>query len=333
MIAAAALIAGCGAAAAAKTSTGGAAASAAKGYARTPTSPGPVNPNAIPLGDGYVSTTPRVGYVDSCVTKFTGIGGARTDGPWIDAETKTWSERTKIHVSGMVSWPDATYSVKVKGSKRVIEFDDLPVDHTSGTFPIQSSDPAYQYDQNGNHLASQSFDWTLPLNPTPAHKPSCTPGGPIGVLDDGVALFNALDGEGRDAGAHEVLDACGGHPDPTDVYHHHDIPPCILSRVRNGTTKLVGYALDGYGIYVVKSANGTLPTNTDLDRCHGTTSVVPWNGKRRRIYHYVATLEYPYAVGCFHGTPISVGGGGGSGPPGGGGGPTGGGGPPGPPGA
>ena len=305
ILAAGALIAGCGGAAAADT---GHATSAAIHYARTPTSTGPINPNAIPLGDGYVSTTPKVGYVDSCVTKFGAVGGARTDGPWIDTKTKTWSEVTKIHVSGMVHWPDAVYSVKVHGSKRVIKFDDLPVDHTSGTFPIQSSDPAYQYDQNGNHLAKQAFDWVLPLNPKAARKPSCTPGGPIGALDDGVALFNALDGEGRDAGAHEVLDACGGHPNPADIYHHHDVPPCILNKVRNGTTKLVGYALDGYGIYVVKSANGTLPTNTDLDACHGITSTVQWNGRRQRIYHYVATLEYPYTVGCFHGTPISPGG-------------------------
>jgi hypothetical protein len=304
-ILAGALLAGCGGAAAANT---GQATSAGIHYARTPTSPGPINPGAIPLGDGYVSTTPKVGYVDSCVTSFGGIGGARTDGPWIDTKTKTWSEVTKIHVSGMVSWPNAAYSVTAHGSKRTIKFDDLPFDHTSGTFPIQSTDPAYRYDQNGNHLAKQSFHWALPLNPKAAHKPSCTPGGPIGVLDDGVALFNALDGEGRDAGAHEVLDACGAHPNPADIYHHHDVPPCILRQVRDGTTKLVGFALDGYGIYVVKSANGTLPTNTDLDACHGTTSLVEWNGKRRRIYHYVATLEYPYTVGCFHGTPISAGG-------------------------
>ena len=315
MIATAALIAGCGGAAAAATggarSPSTAAATTARSqvhYAKTPTSPGPINPNAIPLGDGYVSRRPKVGYVDSCVTSFGAVGGARTDGPWIDTKTKTWSEKTKIHVSGMVRWPNAAYSVRVAGSRRIIAFDDLPTDHTTGVFPIRSTDPAYKYDQNGNHLAKQSFDWSLPLNPKAARKPSCTPGGPIGVLDDGVALFNALDGKGRDAGAHEVLDACGGHPNPADIYHHHDIPPCILRQVRNGTTKLVGYALDGYGIYVVKLANGTLPTNTDLDRCHGTTSVVEWNGRRRRIYHYVATLEYPYTVGCFHGTPIASGG-------------------------
>ena len=131
------------------------------------------------------------------------------------------------------------------------------------------------------------------------------------MLKDGVVLYNALDGEGRDAGAHEVLDACAGHPDPSNTYHHHDIPPCILSKVKNGTTVLVGYALDGYGIYVVKSANGALPTNTSLDACHGSTSEVVWNGKPTCIYHYVATLEYPYTIGCFHGTPINSGRGGG----------------------
>jgi hypothetical protein len=140
------------------------------------------------------------------------------------------------------------------------------------------------------------------------------------VLDDGVVLYNALDGQGRDAGAHEVLDVCAGHPDPSDTYHHHDVPPCILRGVKNGTTKLVGYALDGYGIYVVKDRSGRLPSNTRLDACHGTTSGVPWNGQMTRIYHYVATLEYPYTISCYHGTPIPSGHGGG---PGGGGGPPG----------
>ena len=28
-----------------------------------------------------------------------------------------------------------------------------------------------------------------------------------------------------------------------------------------------------------------------------------WNGKMRRIYHYVLTAEYPYTLGCFRGKP------------------------------
>ena len=59
-------------------------------YATTVTSAGPINPAAIPLGDGYVSTTPKVGYVDSCQTSFGGIGGAQVDGPGINTAHKFW---------------------------------------------------------------------------------------------------------------------------------------------------------------------------------------------------------------------------------------------------
>jgi hypothetical protein len=209
-----------------------------------------------------------------------------------------------VAVEGAVKWPAAYYRVTVRGGKRVIAFNDLPIDHTTGVFPIRSTDPAFKYDRNPNHIAPHSFDWKLPLHPKLARTASCTNGGQIGVLSDGVVLFNALDGEGRDAGAHEVLDRCQGHPDMSSTYHHHDIPSCILARAPKGRTTLVGYALDGFGIYVEKSVNGTMPGNSELDACHGTTSRVLWDGKLTRIYHYVATLEYPYTVGCFRGTPL-----------------------------
>src|SRR5581483_11726841 len=54
-------IAGCGGAAALATSARSSP-SASAAYATTPSSPGAVNPRAVPLGDGYVSTTPKVGY-------------------------------------------------------------------------------------------------------------------------------------------------------------------------------------------------------------------------------------------------------------------------------
>jgi hypothetical protein len=327
LILAAAVLGGCGSAAAVATQHPGA--GTPNAHATSPASAGSINPRAVPLGDGYVSTTPRAGYVDSCITHFGAEGGAQASGPWIDTASKTWDSLAKIAVEGAVSWPSASYRVTTRGSRRVIRFNDLPTDHTTGTFPIASSDPAFQYDRNPNHIAAQSLDWSLPLNPRAAAKPTCTGGGAIGVLSDGVVLFNALDGEGRDAGAHEVLDRCAGHPDMSSTYHHHDIPPCIVSRARNGRATLVGFALDGYGIYVEKNAHGVMPANTALDPCHGKTSRVPWNGRMVRIYHYVATLEYPYTVACFHGTPITVAhGGGAGGPPGGPSGP-----PTGPPGA
>jgi hypothetical protein len=275
-------------------------------YAATPTSRGPINPAAIPLGDGYRSSTPKVGYVDSCITSFPSVGGAQSEGPWIDTKTRTWDSQTKIAVAGSGSWSDAHYSVTVSGATRTIRTNDLPIDHPTGTFPIATSDPAYAYDHNPNRIGAQSIDWSLPAHPSAAAKPSCTSGGPVGVLNDGVVLYNALDGEGRDAGAHEVLDAWQGHPDMSDTYHHHEVPTFMISAAK-GRSTLVGYALDGYGIYVERSADGQLLTNTDLDACHGRTSRVMWNGALTRIYHYDATLEFPYTVGCFHGTPIHTG--------------------------
>ena len=71
-----------------------------------------------------------------------------------------------------------------------------------------------------------------------------------------------------------------------------------------GASTLVGYARDGYGIYVERDQHGKLLANANLDPCHGRTSVVLWNGKKQSVYHYDATLEYPYTVGCYHGTPV-----------------------------
>jgi hypothetical protein len=319
VLVAAILVGGCGAGAGAvvvsSTSRGSAAASAT-----SLASAGKIDPRALPLGDGYVSTTPKVGYVDSCTRMF-GAGGAENAVPWINTKGRTWNSLAKLTVRGSVSWPSAYYRVTVADGRRRLVFNDLPIDHTTGTFPIAPSDPAYRYDRNPNRVAAQSFSWSLPLRPQAARRPTCTGLGPIGVLDDGVLLFNALDAGGRDAAAHELQDSCGGHPNGMDQYHHHDIPACILGKAPDGRSTLVGYALDGYGIYVEKNRDGGLPTNAELDRCHGKTSTVWWNGRDMRIYHYVATPEYPYTVGCFHGTPITISHtrppGGGSGPPGG----------------
>ena len=146
--------------------------------------------------------------------------------------------------------------------------------HTTGAFPIASSDPAAAYDRNPNSIAAQTVTWSGPLNPKAAAKPTCTPMGPIGVLADGAFLYNALDGEGRDAAAHEVLDLCGGHPDPSSSYHHHDVPSCLLTGAKKSAATLVGYAIDGFGIYVVKDA-GRQPARERRARR------VPRNDERR----------------------------------------------------
>ncbi len=270
-----------------------------------------IDPTAIPLGDGKVSSEPKAGYLDSCKTSFGGRG-APHGGPWIDAATGTWNATSKAHVQGANTWPQAGYTETVDAGTRRITADDLPTKQVTGNFPISRTDPAYQYDRNPNQVVKKVIDLSLPAQPTAAAEVSCVPMGAIGVLKNGVYLFNAIDAAGGDAAAHETQDVCDGHPDGADFYHYHDVPSCLLDAAGTtasgtpeaNTSTLVGYALDGYGIYVERDSAGSLPTDADLDQCHGRTSTVRFNGTEQTIFHYSATREFPYTVGCFHGTPV-----------------------------
>ncbi len=255
----------------------------------------------LPLGDGKVSTRPQVGYVYSCQTHFQG-GGAQHAGDWIHGTT--WDLTAKLSVRGSVTFPDAQFSIETQGAQRIITGNGLPVDTEAGIFPIQRDDPAYQIDRNPNAIESYNVSFALPLNPTMANTPSCVPMGMIGVASNGVAIFNALDDGGRDAVAHEVQDLCDGHPQMSGVYHYHGPSVCLPNQTENNT--LIGYALDGYGIYSIYGADGVEITNADLDECHGTTSEVLWNGESTSIYHYVLTREYPYTIGCYRAAPQRV---------------------------
>lgn len=255
-----------------------------------------VNPKRLPLGDGKYTTYPggaKKGYVYSC-GPHNGGGGAQVNGPWIHG--KTWDSTAKVSVQGSVHWK-SVLKISISGSKLKISGNGLP-SHTTGVFPIAASDPAYRYDRNPNSIQARSFSYSLPANPKVASKPSCV-AGPIAVMLTGALLYDGLDAEGRDAVAHEVQDHCDGHPDPTGSYHYHSLSPC--AKVGKSAT-LVGYALDGFGIY----GGGKSVSTADLDVCHGTTSVVPWRGKRVRMYHYVMTADFPYSLSCFRGTPVRV---------------------------
>jgi hypothetical protein len=266
----------------------------------------PVSETAIPLGDGKLSTSPKIGYEDSCTLTFQG-GGARATVPWIDTSNSTWNLAAKVTVEGTNTWANATHSFTLQGSNRVLTTNDLPNPGATGNFPISRSDPAYQYDTNPNSTEAQAFSWTVPTMPVASSTPLCTGLGPIGVFTNGVVMFNALDGAGRDAGAHEVQDSCDGHPQASGIYHYHDFSACLDTSANSaaGSSTLVGYALDGYGVYLERDGSGNLPTDADLDACHGRTSTVMWDGKSTDMYHYDVTLEYPYFVGCFHGSPAS----------------------------
>lgn len=252
----------------------------------------------LPIGDGKVSSSgAKAGYVYSCSSSFR-TGGADHAGSWINGST--WNAKSKPKVDGSVTWPSAKVSFKLSGSQRIISGNGLPINNIpTGEFPIRAGSTAYQYDRNPNSIKSQSVYYSVPANPTIAASPSCVPMGQIGYMLDGVAVYNALDDGGRDAAAHEVQDKCDGHPQKQGVYHYHSMSDCIKDADKNNT--LVGYALDGFGIFSDRDANGTQYRSSDLDECHGITSKIMWDGKEVSMYHYVLTPDYPYTIGCFRG--------------------------------
>lgn len=258
----------------------------------------------LEVGDGKYFTSPQAGYVFSCQTTFNG-GGATGTGNWMNGDG-TWNSLMKAVVDGSVSWP-YEFTITVQGDRRVFTGNGLP-NHTTGTYPISPSDDAYAVDRNPNSISEQNITVSLPANPTVANQATCV-GGEVGIMLSGVPMFNAFDAQGLDAGANEVQDNCDGHPQQQGVYHYHSLSDCSAD-TSTGHSALMGYAFDGFGIYGYYDEDGTEIINADLDECHGHVGVIEWDGQMVEMYHYHATREFPYTVGCFKGTPSvrSVGG-------------------------
>jgi hypothetical protein len=264
-----------------------------------------VDSTKLPIGDSNVTTSgASIGKLFACSAGNKNAPGASADGPWINTTTKTWDSTTKLAVNGKISWPTAKYSESVSGGYRTLVSNDLPVDYVSGTFPIASDDPSYQYDKNPGKITSTDTTVKLPENGTVASSPTCLPEGPVGMLKNGVLTYSSLDGKGQDAVAHESQDVCDGHPAMTE-YHYHQIPSCIRNAT-SGTSTVVGWIADGFPIVIERDASGALPTNADLDECHGRTSDILIDGKTVNTYHYSATLEFPYFIGCYKGTATRI---------------------------
>jgi hypothetical protein len=249
----------------------------------------------LTVGDGKISSAPKRGYVMSCQQHFSKNGpGAFASGDWLQG--KLWYPSRKPTVDGAVVWKGGGLKVTLNGKNRVLSGNSLP-DHTTGVYPVARSDDAYSYDRNPNKITKAARSLTLPATPTEASAASCLPMGLIGVALTGVAIYNALDARGEDAGAHEIQDNCSGHPEHSGEYHYHTASKCMTSK-----DGLIGYALDGFGIYAGK-VNGKTLSTADLDACHGIVSEVEWDGKMVKMYHYQLTADYPYTLGCFKGKP------------------------------
>ena len=120
------------------------------------------------------------------------------------------------------------------------------------------------------------------------------------------------------------LDQSNAHVQPNGAYHYHSVPTGLISQLE-GDTVQIGYAADGFKIYVSKSGkykpsyvlkrgtrssgpggayDGTYTQDFlykagsgQLDECNG----MEYSGQ----YAYFATQEFPYIPRCWKGTPDS----------------------------
>jgi hypothetical protein len=256
----------------------------------------------LPVGDSKdITDKAKTGYVFACNGYAQNLssnqGGAGSRGPWFANNNTQYDINKKLHVQGSMTW-QASFSNKVSGATRTITTNDLP-DHTTGVFPISPTDPAYAYDRNPNSIKGQTLTYSLKAGPSYGN-PQCM-GGEAGIMLTGVALFNAFDAGGRDAGAWEIQDSCSGHPQKDGEYHYHTLSSCIKDI---SVKTVIGYALDGFPITGPQVGNNNILTTSDLDECHGLSSQVILDGKNVISYHYVMTQDFPYSVSCFRSTPI-----------------------------
>jgi hypothetical protein len=255
------------------------------------------------LGDDYLTTTaPEKGYLYSCNAKNPNAPGSNTDKlTWVDFARNTWDFFEKLWLpEGSFKTPAGTYKETVADNTRTITSNNLPVDGKIGDWPMSDYPILTEIDRNPGIPSSGQFSASYPTDPSEADSPSCVSLGPIGITKNGVVIYNAADARGEDAVAKEIVDIFGGHPAMTD-YHYHFIPERLDNKfLSDGHSDVVGYINDGFPIHGYKGSMGIEMTNKDLDMCHG-------HNHGALGYHYHATIEYPYTVGCYFGIPASGG--------------------------
>ncbi len=124
---------------------------------------------------------------------------------------------------------------------------------------------------------------------------------------DGIGL--AFNGVGFDppTSVQAILDAhtlaprddCGGHVNSHKVYHYHATKGCSKENAQEDEhPPMLGYVLDGFGIYALLDESGNEPNG--LDECRG-------HSDDKRGYHsHAGKPGDNKIIACFRGEPGSI---------------------------
>jgi hypothetical protein len=189
------------------------------------------------------------------------------------------------------------------GKELIVHTRNLP-NHPTAMFP----DGRGIIDGNPNYIQESDRTYYLPLEPVKNTKAAAMnktnsnralPMGPIGFAINGVAFFNPFDMDGVDAV--DLMDRCCGHPSPDYMYHYHKYPVCVKSPFvddGDGHSPLIGFALDGFGIYGPYVAKGLMAKD---DKVNPLDSFNMRYDAERGWHYHVTPGRYPYIIGGFGG--------------------------------
>lgn len=164
-------------------------------------------------------------------------------------------------------------------------------------------------DEYRNHCVECAIEYTngpveqtvlIPVEPVPVANPTEVGRDHVGLTLNGVIFEAPAPVEAiLSANTIAAFDDCGGHINPVEGYHYHAATGCTeATNEEDGHAALLGYALDGYGIYAMLSPSGE--EDFDLDECRGHTDDV-------RGYHYhAASAAENMFIGCFYGETGSI---------------------------
>jgi hypothetical protein len=200
-------------------------------------------------------------------------------------------------------------------------------DHETGDFPNSG---------NPNTISAQDIEKTFTLSPSKNSTITESGGIEFGIALNGI-IFEPLTAEywNNDQSSGWNLewstnnlgfDFNNAHVQPDGTYHYHGSPTSLLAMVDGKAQTLIGYAADGFPLYIenlsssyrIKSGirasgpggnyDGTYVQDYeyveglgDLDQCNGIISATPEYPSG--IYHYVITETFPFISRCFYGIP------------------------------
>ena len=151
---------------------------------------------------------------------------------------------------------------------------------------------------NPNQATAKNYRFFIPKNPKLLDVPYriTEKTQEIGIALNGVVIAGPYDSQDKIAPYNRVVDECSSHADPQGMYHYHFSPLCLKNSKGDavGASPLnqVGWSFDGFKIYGLADRKKHMPV---IDNCNGHS--------HEGEYHYHATIDYPFFMGCFKGDP------------------------------